>query len=459
LLKIVADRIVELSARPAKPILPPNLPDEFWNSSDLLKGIRAYAHFRYASADAVLANLLARVAAYMPDAVKLRTVVSERTSLNFFSAIVGESEAGKSHSDRVAKEIYPGDEQLGFIEHPVGSGEGIAEAFMGWQELPLQEGEKRPKKVKMQVRHNALFSADEGRVMMGIMKRPDDTLGAVLCSAFTGEVIGNKNASEERNRFVSKYSLGVRANFQPSIIAPLIDQFGIGLPSRFIFLSATDPAAETRCGFRADYPTIRPPKIVGPIYCDKSIHDFAHERRKLSLCGKIVSKPLERHYLLLRYKIAALLAYIEGRSKVEIIDWDRAEIIWRTSQEVLEFCLEEVEEQREAAAAEKGHSTALMQAAIKEAPPRIEEIAERIRAFLRKHPDVSNRQLRDACVNAKRGERPLFSTPCPTDSTSYHSTNRRSADQRPFIPLRFASDCPRLGLTFFSYFQPRSDLA
>jgi hypothetical protein len=175
-----------------------------------------------------------------------------------------------------------------------------------------------------------------------------------------------------------------------------------------VHIFITDPAAETRCGFRADYPTIRPPKIVGPIYCDKSIHDFAHERRKLSLCGKIVSKPLERHYLLLRYKIAALLAYIEGRSKVEIIDWDRAEIIWRTSQEVLEFCLEEVEEQREAAAAEKGHSTALMQAAIKEAPPRIEEIAERIRAFLRKHPDVSNRQLRDACVNAKRGERPLF---------------------------------------------------
>jgi hypothetical protein len=392
-----------------KPSIPPNLPDEFWNSSDQLRAIRLYSHYRYASADAVFGNLLSRIAAYLPNTTRVRTIVNENTSLNFMTAVVGESESGKTLAGGVAKEIFAGDRVLGAIEHCIGSGQGVCEAYMGTIEIPPKHGEKKPEKKRIQVRHNALVMADEGTQILGILARAEEILGAVLCSAFVGEQFGTKNASDMTTRHVTNYCFGLRVNFQPNIIAPLLAQAGIGLPSRFLYLSATDPAAEERCGMFAERPKIEIMKGVKQMHCAKSINEEARERRKNSLCGKLISEPLEKHYLLMLYKVAALLCYIEGRDSVTENDWARSKIVWRTSCEVRDFALHSSQLEQDARLAEQVGISIARQAGISEGEEKIERIVSRIAKYLAEHPGAGDRDIRRNCINNRRGEMPLFS--------------------------------------------------
>jgi hypothetical protein len=274
---------------------------------------------------------------------------------------------------------------------------------MGEEERPPEPGEKKPVIVRRQTRWNAFFHADEGKDFLAKLARPEETLGAVLCSAFTAEPIGSKLATKDRNRMARHYNLGFRANFQPSIIAPLAQQFGIGLPSRFLYASANDPHGEG--GKVAKKPAIHISRVATR-ECAQIIHEEARERREESRKGELIAEPLEKHYILMIYKIAGLLCFIHGDYYVSDHYWRLAKMVWETSCGVRDFALAATEKAQEEEREERVNASILFKKAGDEADVRIERIAERIRKYLAKKPEATKRELRDNCL--ERHERPLF---------------------------------------------------
>ena len=102
--------------------------DKFFLQSDSeqLKKIHGWARVRFVSPWAVLFGVLLRVSASVPPNVQLPAVVGDRASLNLLCAFVGRSGAGKGNSAKVAALAWPGEIKT----RPLGSGQGVAEAFM-----------------------------------------------------------------------------------------------------------------------------------------------------------------------------------------------------------------------------------------------------------------------------------------------------------------------------------------
>ena len=133
-----------------------NIPHVFWQAHPKLTRIREYAHMRGVPADPVLYAVLARMSAMLPRECRLETGIGSTSGacLNLFVAAVGPSSAGKSSSAGVAREIHREPERLlgsdadgnpKFLDGvSIGSGEGIAEAFMGTK--GVLNGDKRDAK-------------------------------------------------------------------------------------------------------------------------------------------------------------------------------------------------------------------------------------------------------------------------------------------------------------------------
>ncbi|CAN5222568.1 hypothetical protein BH11ACT6_BH11ACT6_05050 [soil metagenome] len=231
------------------------LPEEFWTAHPALTHIRQFAHYGVNSADAVLGAGLARLSAHLDPSVRIDTGVKRPLPLNTFAGIVGSAGTGKSSAYHASADlldfvfgelmdtglIAAADEQP--PELSVGSGPGVAEAFMGLVVVdPLS-----PKiKVRKQVRHKVLFQSDEGAgLVSGILdnKRGQD-IGPTLRAAWTGAVLGQANASAERTRQVRDYSVGLCVGFQLEALAAMStdEQLEYGTPQRFVYFSATDPS-------------------------------------------------------------------------------------------------------------------------------------------------------------------------------------------------------------------------
>ncbi|MDY6871287.1 MAG: bifunctional DNA primase/polymerase [Actinomycetota bacterium] len=232
------------------------LPEEFWSAHPVLAHIRAFAHYGVNSADAVLGAALVRLSAYLDPCVRIDTGVKRPLPLNMFVGIVGSAGTGKSSAYHASADLLAF--EYGNLldnsltaradevppELPVGSGPGVAEAFMGTVIDPSDPTMKT--KVRRQVRHKVLFHSDEGAgLVSGILdnKRGQD-IGPTLRAAWTGAVLGQANASAERTRQVRDYAVGLCVGFQLEALAALSteEQLEYGTPQRFVYVSATDPA-------------------------------------------------------------------------------------------------------------------------------------------------------------------------------------------------------------------------
>jgi hypothetical protein len=180
-----------------------------------------------------------------------------KAPLNLFVAPIGSSGRGKSTGISVAMDLLPVPEYLqaadGFRDGlPLGSGEGIAEAFMG--EVPVKGENSRTVKRREQVRHNVLLLVDEGEAFAKWLERSGSTHGyTTLRSAWGGETIGQANARTETNRVINRgtYSLGLIMGFQPSTAQALLADTAAGTPQRFLWCAATDPNVPAEL---VDYP-------------------------------------------------------------------------------------------------------------------------------------------------------------------------------------------------------------
>ncbi|WP_460009828.1 hypothetical protein, partial [Mycobacterium avium] len=268
-------------------------------------------------------------------------------SLSMFTGIVGSAGTGKSSAYHASADLLAfefGDLMDNDLtaradevppELPVGSGPGVAEAFMGSVASPLD-----PKvKVRQQVRHKVLFHSDEGAgLVSGILdnKRGQD-IGPTLRAAWTGAVLGQANASAERTRQVRNYSVGLCVGFQLEALAALSteEQLEYGTPQRFVYVSATDPSIPD------DAPADPGPLTVTlphrPMRYDAELRDRARREALARARGHGDeggdNDPMNAHRPALVARCAALLVILcdPGRTEVHAADVALAEMLLDTS--------------------------------------------------------------------------------------------------------------------------------
>jgi hypothetical protein len=367
-----ADDIIAAAEKKNPPVL--NLPPAFWKRHPVLAEIRAAAHARWLSADAVLGCLLARTAAHVSPRLNVDTGISETTSLNLPVATIGAPGAAKSMADELGGKLLPSREFPATRVGNVGSGEGIAELFMG--EVPTGEhnGKGEPVMKRGQAWHNAFVTIDEGEVLTKLGERSGATLGITLRSAAMGKALGQALATKERTRHVEGYALGLVAAFQPEMVRPLLAEEPQGTPQRFLFVSAVDPSVPKleeqgalfgdapgpvtpSCAALADKLTRNVSSATGATFHEgvtfpRVAVNEVWRQRAAAHHGELEIAPLDAHRLLVRLKVAALLMVLLdglGDGKVTEKQWELAGEVLNVSCAVRDDLVRQAEAERRAA--------------------------------------------------------------------------------------------------------------
>lgn len=334
---------------PASPVLP-NLPAEFWAARPALKHLEVAAASRVLSPDAVLGCLLARLSSYVRPSVRVQTGIGE-ASLNVFSVVVGDSSAGKSEAWGAAAMLLRGLPSFlfpGFPDNdglPIGSGEGLAEAYFGMKDEPTGEtyktgeraGEEKTVKVRRKIYDHALFYADEGEGVVRMMERNGATLATEIRRAWKADGLGQANASAERRRIVQggSFAMGVTLAFQPATIGPLFEDAAGGTPQRFLFLSAhSDAVSADRVPWPGELANMLHALPRETMTLPQSAQDEIWQRRVEA--RKVGAEPsgMDGHWPLHRAKLAALLAVLDHRHEITDEDWQLGGVLWETSRGV-----------------------------------------------------------------------------------------------------------------------------
>jgi hypothetical protein len=328
-----------------------NLPEEFWASRPTLGHIRQAAHSRGRSADAVLYTTLARISAMVSPRLRFETCLGEG-SLNLFVANIGKSGRGKSTAVSLAKTLIhtppalPGDlfrDSMG-----IGSGEGLAELYMGWKYIddldrgPKQDGTYYKKRVKSKLRDNAFVYVDEGQTLSQQGKRQGNIVLPTIRSAFNGESLGQSNASEETSRNVPEgsYSLGIVIGYQKDTAQELLGDSAPGTPQRFLFGSATDPTVPLEPPEHRGYLDVSLDSEGKITFCQE-INDELWQQNHAKVTGdQEDDDDLDSHEPLMLSKLSALLCMLDSRTMVTPQDWALAKIMYATSRAVMDDLVE-----------------------------------------------------------------------------------------------------------------------
>ena len=321
------------------------LPREVWDRSPVLNHIYRAALATLTCPDAVLYSVLVIITSYLHHKSRVQTGVRPSV-LSFYFAAIGTSGGGKSEALAVARDLleqwcegrFAINGAEGHFDGPVGSGEGLVEAFMGEVSVPVMDpdtgkqrvddaGNPKTKKGRGQARRNALFHSDEGRQVLAIDSRKGATVLAILCEMWSGSVAGQTNADKDRTRRLGRgtYVLGLLLGFQPATIDALFDDAAGGAPQRFAFAPVAYAPYADADEF-VEWPGSLMPDIpVAPLTVELKAEHRAEirEHRRLKAAGKVTdANPLDGHRMLLRTRTAALLALLHGADAVDDDLWE-----------------------------------------------------------------------------------------------------------------------------------------
>jgi hypothetical protein len=359
---VVVTALATPPAHVAAPVQPPapaghlNLPAQFWDARPALKHIRDAAMSRWACPDAVLGAVLARLSAYAHPEDRVDLGIGG-SPLSVFAILYGSPSAGKGIAMRAAAELLPVPAHLdgqAFRERPIGSGEGITESYYG----PVPETDEKGKvtKVRKQIRRNALFVMDEGETMVRLVTRNGSTLATTIRRAWSGEVLGEANASAERDRQLDRaaYSIGLAVAFQPAAIGPLFNEteVGGGTPHRFLYLAADDdtlpedppedlPAWPGELTLPAMHDGGLSKQWAEPpartyVLADEDARREVQMVRWRGLRRDRSLGDLDGHMNQMRGRVAAHLAALDGRLHIDTEDWTLAGTVVAVSGRVRE---------------------------------------------------------------------------------------------------------------------------
>lgn len=369
--------------------------DFFLNSgSEQLKKIHGWAKSRMAAPWAVFAGVLLRVAASVPPYVQLPGVIGDRASLNLLCAFVGPSGSGKGNATKVAALAWPTD----ILTLPVGSGQGIAEAFT-----------KRDPKDEI---HPVIFDIPEIDTMTGLSSTQGSILLPTIKSLAMGEQLGQANATKDARRVVAAHSyrgcLSVSA--QPGHTNVIFNDTTGGTPQRFLWMPVTDPNIEY-----GDFPDPNPLVTDPPIWTPgkdgvvdidySAVPDIEIAIRQAQYDkSRGVGDPLDGHAVLTRCKVAALLAIMHQRAEVTEEDWVLSAAVMAVSNETRRGLREYAEEVKRQRALDAGNTRAIEREGYEDG--RLRSVT---RAIVDRLTDaggeMANSELRTRLTS---GQRPLF---------------------------------------------------
>ena len=335
------------SAAPVdEPLEPPtsgmSLPEEFWNARPMFQHIRDAGYGSMTVPEALLGSVLGRYSAMVPPAVKLPAIIGAKATLDYITCVVAESSGGKTISNGAAAEILSGktlSKRVDF-DAPIGSGEGVIQAFMGY-ELNDKGKKMGDPSYKFGEYRGIHFTADEGTAITEAQKRSGTTLVQTLCSAWSGSTLGQLNASMETKRRIpgGKRRVAATINIQTALASELFESALIGLPKRMVFFWAHSEFPEQL----PEHPGNLVVGLQNNVW-DRDGDEFmevcSEIREELRAHRRVVAAGTERlddldgHRGLLKLKTAALLALMDWRMDVNLEDWGLAEMIMTHSDKV-----------------------------------------------------------------------------------------------------------------------------
>lgn len=333
----------------------------FWTARKVLRHIRQSALAGYASPWATLGVVLARVVAATPPVVQLPAIVGGHASLNLFAALVGRSGAGKGAAERVARTCVEIDGRRSgamtdFPTHALGSGEGLAHMFMKRAKPSKGDPDPEPHLYNLA----AVVTIAEIDTFAALQGRQGSTLGGQLRQAAMGEQLGFFYVDKEKRMLVPEhaYRLCLLAGVQPKRAQVLLDESAGGTPQRFMWLPAELqdgqlPAAE-------DMPEVPEPLLWtapawpvaqvlrGGARTELELPAAAWEEtvrlRRAHIQGQ--GDPLDGHANLTRLKVAAALAILDGRVKVDDADWGLSAVVMARSDATRQHIVDELATER-----------------------------------------------------------------------------------------------------------------
>jgi hypothetical protein len=376
-------------------VILPNIPPRVYDARPILKSIREEAHRRLAGADAVLWSVLVQVAAHIPARVSIDTGIGAPIRPTLYAAMTETSGGGKSIAWQVSRKLVPD------LPEPssLSTGEGAIEAFYGkvlteQVQLPDKNGEPRPAKLvwmRQRVRDNVMFYLDEGEVFFRQLDRPGNVVAPILRSLWSGGTVGQANASEETRRSLDAgtYSAGLIVGLQPDISGRLLADTSTGTAQRFVWVAARDrylvddapvwttalpiaplqwtpptlPGTPSPLKAFMDQPSPGqawkpPPELPGvSVMLDPTIVAGLRAHQVALRRGDVEPDEHDTQRPAMHVKVAAVLAWLDGRLRVTVEDWAIAAELLATSDAVrsglLEHAAEVVAADREARGVER----------------------------------------------------------------------------------------------------------
>lgn len=330
------------------------LDDEFWNARPYLQHIRQGAQARMVAPAAVLACVLARVAAFTPPSTRLPPIIGADSTLSTYVALRARSGGGKSSATGCAQDLLPATPPGCVGPLPLGSGEGLVDAY--FEMVEETDGGGKKKQVKRQTKRGALFSLDEGQALAEMGNRKGSTVLPILRTAWSGGDAGQANASIETKRVLKagSYVVGLISLWQDHAAARLLEDADGGTPQRFVFIETIDPTISVDA---PDWPgplTWTPPPaiVMGGIHqpnhlqVDPEVVSEIRHAHAAAQRGDVVVEPLDAHRRLVKLKLAGVLAVLDGRHDIGVYDWALAERIMIHSDGVRSWIVAEAARRR-----------------------------------------------------------------------------------------------------------------
>lgn len=335
---------------------PTPLDDEFWNARPYLQHIRQGAHARMVAPAAVLACVIARVAAFTPPSTRLPPIIGADSTLSTYVALRARSGGGKSSATGCASDLLPATPPGCVGPLPLGSGEGLIDAY--FEMVEETDGGGKKKSIKRQTKRGALFSLDEGQALAEMGNRKGSTVLPILRTAWSGGDAGQANASIETRRILKagSYVVGLISLWQDHAAARLLEDVDGGTPQRFVFIETIDPTISVDA---PDWPgplTWAPPPaiVMGGMHqphhmqVDAEIVSEIRHAHAAAQRGDVVVEPLDAHRRLVKLKLAGVLAVLDERHDIGVDDWALAERIMVHSDGVRSWIVAEAARRRHA---------------------------------------------------------------------------------------------------------------
>lgn len=419
---------------------PSTLDDAWWQQRPILAHVHQAAKAEMVHPEGLLIQMLCRASALIPPCYKLPGVGGGGIgtgTLDLMGCIVAETGGGKSRTGNIARSLVvdpahelPFDERKVLMDMPVGSGEGLIDAYY---RTIMEEDEDGKKQAVRRVWRTGMFmTCDEGNAFISVQGRKGVTIVETMNSAWSGETLGQTNTGGDGGRFrlipAGQVRFSAVLNMQASNAHKLFDEnlTVVGFPGRLLFAPAQDPEA-----------TLDGPPWPGPVELprwpsygssvvltyDPAIHQEIKERILAQSRGEQDARRSQS--IVGQCKVAAIFAMLDDRTAISIADWSLAADVLGRSSEFLAYLEKlradhvradshrrsELRGEMEAVAesakerAQMGRTADRILAILSEGPLPGAQISKRLSAQARPHRDGALEHLRQLGKVALDGER------------------------------------------------------